>query len=146
MAGREMPATGATVARERLQGPTKRAVGKGLSAYNRQRAGAFPRKPVTISLRDAGGGIVGGLVGRIGWGWLYVDWLWIDEAFRGGDHGTALMAEAEAMAREWNCAGMVLFTASFQAPGFYRKLGFEEATRIDGYPPGHASFWFVKRF
>jgi ribosomal protein S18 acetylase RimI-like enzyme len=144
MAGKRPPA--ATLARERLSGPTTRAVSTGLRAYNKAKTGGFPRKPVTISLRDAGGQIVGGLIGRIGWGWLYVDMLWIDDAFRGGDHGTALMAEAEAMAREQSCAGMVLFTASFQAPGFYRKLGFEEATQIEGYPPGHTNFWFVKRF
>jgi ribosomal protein S18 acetylase RimI-like enzyme len=39
----------------------------------------------------------------------------------------------------------VLETHSFQAPGFYRKLGFDVIGRVDGYPRGHEYLTLVKR-
>jgi hypothetical protein len=33
---------------------------------------------------------------------------------------------------------------SFQAPDFYRKLGYEEFGRLDDFPPGHSRLFFRK--
>ena len=44
------------------------------------------------------------------------------------------------------CAGVRLDTTSFQAPDFYKRHGYTEFGRIDGYPPGHARIWLMKRF
>ena len=43
--------------------------------------------------------------------------------------------EVEAKAR--GCARIVLETLDFQAPEFYRRLGFKIAGRVVGYPHGH---------
>ncbi|MGH8409424.1 MAG: GNAT family N-acetyltransferase, partial [Pseudomonas sp.] len=45
---------------------------------------------------------------------------------------------------EKGCAGIWLDTFSFQAPGFYRKLGFSEFGHIAEYPPGHTRHFFQK--
>jgi GNAT superfamily N-acetyltransferase len=58
----------------------------------------------------------------------------------------ALRAGAEAEARRRGLIGMWLTTWTFQAPEFYRKLGFEECGRISGFPPGHDHITYVKRF
>ena len=44
----------------------------------------------------------------------------------------------------WTRAGY-LDTHSFQAPGFYRKLGCQEIAVIEDCPPGHRRHWFRKR-
>jgi hypothetical protein len=53
--------------------------------------------------------------------------------------------QAEEIARARGCVGVYLGTISFQAPDFYRRHGYTESGRIDGYPPGHTRHWFMKK-
>jgi len=55
-----------------------------------------------------------------------------------------LMGQAEGRARERGCHSTWLDTFSFQARGFYEKLGYEEFGRLD-YPPGHYRHFMRKR-
>lgn len=124
----------------------KDAVGKGLTAHNdRFLPRARERTPFAASLRDDAGKIVGGLIGELRLDWLYVDWLWVDDSQRGGGHGAALMALAEQEARKAGKTHIILWTWSFQAPEFYRSLGYVECGRITDHPKGHEVFHFVKR-
>jgi hypothetical protein len=49
-----------------------------------------------------------------------------------------LMTMAEDLAREKRCMGIWLDTFDFQAPEFYKKLGFSQFGEIVDYPPGHS--------
>jgi ribosomal protein S18 acetylase RimI-like enzyme len=55
------------------------------------------------------------------------------------------MQRAEDLAREKDCVGIWLDTFSFQAPEFYKKLGFSECGEILDYPLGHKRHFFQKR-
>jgi len=81
---------------------------------------------VTISLRNRSNDIVGGIYGDIFLGSLMIKILWVSEAYRGRDLGTRLVHLAEEQARKFECHTMQLDTFSFQAPEFYKRLGFEE--------------------
>jgi GNAT superfamily N-acetyltransferase len=124
----------AAITVEPEQDETRAAVLHGLSAHNQSKVGPRNAKPLTLSLRDESGTIVGGLVGELKWEWLYVDLLWIDEAHRGGGFGEALVARAEEAAREHGAKGVFLGTMSIQAPEFYPRLGYRECGRMEGYP------------
>jgi len=86
--------------------------------------------------------IVGGLVGKFWliWGWLEIDILWVAEAHRGQGLGSRLMAAAENEGRARGCLYAKLNTASFQAPGFYEKLGYRVYGALEGFPPGATSY------
>ena len=66
---------------------------------------------------------------------------------RGDGHADLayVYAAAEEIARARGCIGIRLDTMSFQAPAFYRRLGYSEFGRIEDYPPGHTRLWFMKR-
>jgi GNAT superfamily N-acetyltransferase len=100
---------------------------------------------LALTVRDAGGAIVGGLWGRIGYGMLFVELLALGPA-RGRGLGRRLMRDAEAEARQRGLSGIWLDTWTFQAPGFYQRLGFTECGRIRDDPPGHDRIFYVKRF
>ena len=115
-----------------------------LEAFNEEQWPRHPPwHPLGVFVRD-GGEIVAGLVGETYCGWLFVKYLWVADKLRGHGVGRELMANAEARARERGCHSAWLDTFSFQAPGFYQRLGYEEFGRLD-YPPDHKRHFLRKR-
>ena len=122
----------------------RRAVMRPLRKHNRAQVGDGGFIEVAITVRDAGAKIVGGLWGYAWHGWLFVELLALGPA-RGAGLGRRVMTMAEAEARRLGCTGIWLDTFTFQAPGFYQKLGFVEAGRIKDNPAGHDRIFLVKR-
>jgi len=116
-----------------------------LVAFNDAAVGATERHTVAIVIRDAAGAIVGGLWGTTGYRWLFVQYLVVPESMRGQGRGRELMHAAEAEGRRLGCVGLWLDTFSFQARGFYERIGYRCVGRIDDYPPGEARFFLCKR-
>ena len=56
------------------------------------------------------------------------------------------MLAAEAEAIRLGCVGVWLDTFSFQARGFYEKLGYTLFGTIDDYPPGESRFFLSADF
>lgn len=125
-----------------LQAEARHAIMEGLRADTRATVDGR-RRPLTLSVREAGA-FIGGLVGQTFMGWLAVDGLWVAADHRGRGHAMALMARAEDEARRRGATDSVLDTFSFQAPGFYRKLGYREFARLDGCPAGHCRHYMTK--
>lgn len=88
--------------------------------------------------------VIGGLYGKISYRWLLIDLVSVPEQMRGQGIGERLMRMAEDIAQKKNCIGIWLETFSFQAPGFYRKLGYSEFGRLADYPPGHTRLYYQK--
>ncbi|NVZ71805.1 GNAT family N-acetyltransferase [Pseudomonas costantinii] len=123
----------------------REAILKPLRAYNLSHTGEMAFENVGILLRDPiTQEVVGGLYGQISYGWLFIELLSVPDSMRTQGAGTRLMRAAEEVARQRGCVGIWLDTFSFQAPGFYRKLGFSEVGHIADYPPGHQRYFFQK--
>lgn len=116
-----------------------------LSAHNESAGGPAHWGLLAVSVRDRGNEVVGGLWGRTGYGFLFVELLALGPA-RGAGLGREVMAIAEAEAKRRGLLGMWLDTWTFQAPDFYPKLGFVECGHITEYPPGHDRIFYMKRF
>jgi ribosomal protein S18 acetylase RimI-like enzyme len=102
-------------------------------------------KIFAVFLRDDTESVVGGIYGWTWGGTCYIRYLYVPGHMRGQGHGSRLMLEVEAEALDRGCGQIVLETHDFQAPDFYRRLGFEIVGRVDGYPRGHQSLTMVKR-
>ena len=116
-----------------------------LAAHNESVVGPGEWSVFAITVQDEGGAVVGGLWGRAGYGFLYVELFALGPA-KGAGLGRTIMEQAEAEAKRRGLCGMWLYTWTFQAPGFYEHMGFAECGRIPDYPPGHDRIFYVKRF
>ncbi len=88
--------------------------------------------------------LVGGMIGRVFYNWLYADVVWVEEEFRRRGIGAKVMKAAEAKAREMKLGGIYLWTETWQAPDFYAKLGYQQFVEFKNCPPGHSRIGFRK--
>lgn len=105
---------------------------------------SYEAVPLAIALRNDRGAIEGGVTGHSVWDWLYVKYLWVADAHRGGGYGKQLLDAAENTARERACIGVWLNTMSFQAPAFYERQGYEKFGEIKDFPRGHRRAFYRK--
>lgn len=88
----------------------------------------------------------GGLFGKIMLQRLYVELLGVKADARGQQLGARLLRAAETAAKARGLNGVYLDTYSFQAPGFYEKLGYEEFGRLRGVAGEPDRIYYETRF
>ena len=71
--------------------------------------------------------------------------LWVDEAVRASGLGSALLEQAEAMAKALGAHSAKLDTFEWQAPHFYAKRGYQEFGRIDNHTNGYYLAFMMKK-
>ena len=121
-----------------------RRLWNGLIRYNRKTAEPFHYTRTVLTVRSAAGSVLGGLILQSYWKESYVELLWLSERARRLGYGRRLMQEAERRARRRGSRLMHLNTYSFQAPGFYEKLGFKRVGGMQGSPAGESRHFYVK--
>lgn len=102
------------------------------------------RTPLGIFIRDAAGEIIGGLHGGYSGDWLFIDTVWLHESLRGQGYGTRLMQTIEQHVARAGIQQVALGTNSFQAPGFYMKLGYEALVMLENMIGNHDNYIMAK--
>jgi GNAT superfamily N-acetyltransferase len=121
------------------------ALRKRLQQSNMARATVEQGQPLGIYLRAEDGELMAGVYGWL-WGeCLEIYYLWVDEGLRGQGIGRRLIQRIEQEGKERGARLTVLDTFSFQAPGFYERLGYETFGLIEGYGGQHAKHFMRKR-
>ena len=115
-----------------------------IDAHNIETTGITDARLLAVFARDESGEIVGGIYGWTWGGSCEIQFLWVDAQRRGAGVGTRLMRAAESESRTRGATQSVLSTHSFQAPGFYARLGFTEVGRVEDHPIGHSSIYLRK--
>ena len=124
----------------------KQAIVGPLAQFNETqtgRPGDYHRLAILLSHSDTGE-ILGGLWGETMFSHLHVDVLFVPEVLRRKGVGRRLMNQAECEAVRRGCRGAWLDTFSFQARGFYERLGYSVFGAITDCPPGHSRFFLKK--
>ncbi|WP_322063086.1 GNAT family N-acetyltransferase [Paraburkholderia sp. J63] len=98
-----------------------------------------------VFARDTNGSVIGGLLADTYWQYLEVHQLWVSEEHRHAGHASRLMSAAEDEARLRGCKHAFLDTFSFQALGFYQKLGYREFGRLEEFSGKHERYYLHKR-
>ncbi|MER8367322.1 GNAT family N-acetyltransferase [Mesorhizobium sp. M0306] len=120
-------------------------LGERLTAFNDGDVGASGRKTLAVFVRDERGAIVAGISGYTAWGWLYVQWLWVDEKLR-GQHMAGRMLEAaerEAIAR--GCHGAWIDTFNPKAAKAYERQGYLPFGVLADFPIGRSRIFLQKK-
>ena len=101
-------------------------------------------RPLFLTFTDDTQHIIAGLVARTWCGGLEVQYLWADKAHRqsGLDHRRMKQAEAEAI--KCGCHMAYVDTFSFQAKGFYHKLGYQVYGKLAEYAYKHTRHSLAK--
>jgi GNAT superfamily N-acetyltransferase len=92
-----------------------------------------PAEELTVRV-DEDGALVAGLSG---WTWgcaAGIAMMWVHEEKRGTGVGASLIAAFEDEARKRGCTHVFVTSFTFQAPGFYQRLGYEEIFRWESVP------------
>ena len=115
-----------------------------LAEHTTKSGGSQPAsKPFSV-LAYIGPDLVGGLIGTVFYNWLYANIVWIRDDLRDQDIGTAVMQAAEQRARKMELSGIHFWTQTWQAPGFYKTLGYAQFAELKNCPPGHSRLGFFK--
>ncbi len=87
---------------------------------------------------------VGGIHARWRGADAYIDHLAVVENHRSQGAGRSLINSVEAELKRRGCKQIFVNTYAFQAPEFYKRLGYELVSRIREYMCGHDQFTFRK--
>jgi len=131
--------------KRKYAGSASRQLWDGLVRFNRKQAGPLRYTRAVLTVRGDKGKLLGGLILQSYWQESYVELLWLSERARRLGLGRRLVAEAERRARRRGSLLLHLNTYSFQAPGFYEKLGFKRFGGMVGSPRGASRHFYVKK-
>lgn len=115
-----------------------------LNEFNKKIVGDDGHAPINIVEYDDIGNVIGGIIGGTYWEWMYIDILWVDEAFRNKGIGTRLLQKAENEAVQRGCHHVHVDTMSWQAPEFYKKHGYEVIGVLPDIPRGNQKYLLLK--
>ena len=116
-----------------------------INAYNVAVTGIVDWYPLAIFVRDGGGQIVAGINGGIWGGYLEIKNVWVREDLRGQGLGRRLLLAAEQQARARGCGQVLLDTHDFQAPEFYKQLGYTVFGVFEGIGGRYNRYYLSKK-
>lgn len=120
-------------------------IGARLSDFNAADVGPSGRITLAVFARDEDAAILGGLSGYTAWGWLYVQWLFVDERARGRNLAGGMLEAAEQEAARRGCHGAYIDTFNPVALKVYQRQGYEPFGALADFPPGRTRTFLQKR-
>jgi len=122
-----------------------RILGERIYEFNAKATGYHDGESFACVQRDESGAMIAGVSGYTWGGCCQVSYLWVAEEHRGHGLGRALLQAAERHARNQGCVIALLSSHDFQAPAFYRRLGYHEQASVRDHPVGHSNIIYSKR-
>lgn len=119
-----------------------------LSKYNISSTNGLHNKPykaINLYLRNEFDEVIGGILGITYCFCFQIENFWISDKYRRNGYGKLLITEAEKLATEYGCTFSFTGTFSYQAPDFYKKMGYKVFSQLDGFPDGIILYFLKKK-
>jgi GNAT superfamily N-acetyltransferase len=124
---------------------TEDAIGNGLASFNKD-IGYGDHRSIAVIVRDPDTGeTLGGATGRSYLGLLFLDLFYLPPSLRGSGLGSEILKQFEDEGKRRGCVSAVLYTISFQAPGFYERHGWRRFGEIACQPAGTSRVFMTKQ-
>jgi ribosomal protein S18 acetylase RimI-like enzyme len=121
-------------------------VDAGLDEFNNKAAPLHEVQGLSCFAHMPSETVIGGAIGRT-WGTCCeLQQLWVDPLHRRRGIGRELMKHFEQRAQVRGCRTFYLETFSFQAPDFYRSLGYEVRLELKGFGQGNVRYTMVREY
>ncbi len=116
----------------------------GMLSYHASKG--HPRKvdKYSITIKNEQGKLVGCVMVSVLWNGMEINSLWVDETMRGQGLGAKLMVMAEDEGRKHGADFAYTNTFTWQAPGFYEKLGYTLYGKLENFPAGNELSYYRK--
>ena len=90
------------------------------------------------------GQIVAGIVASAVFDTVEIDYLCVAEEYRGHSYGEQLLNKVEKIATAKQIKRVILNTNRFQAPTFYKKMGYKQLFKIAPAFKDYDQYYFIK--
>lgn len=119
-------------------------VGKALSDFNDHDVGPAEKRPLAVLAYVTDQRLIAGLSGYTAWGWLFIQWLWVDASQRGQGTAGQVLRQAEAEARTRGCRGAHIDTFNPVALRVYQRHGYAIFGEIPDFVAGRTRSFLSK--
>jgi ribosomal protein S18 acetylase RimI-like enzyme len=116
----------------------------GMLLYHAKQGHRRTSEVINIFLKDDNKKVHGGIIVTVLWNGMEINSLWVEESLRNQGWGRKLVAAAEKEGKARDCTIAYTNTFTWQAPGFYEKLGYKPYGKLENFPKGNTLTYFCK--
>ena len=125
----------------------ERVLHQGLHQHSVENIGdGYKGIAIKLVIKDRAGDLAGGLSAWTTLQNLIFEYVWVAATRRGQGLGRMLMEEMERIAIESGCIASQASCFSFQAPGFFEKMGYNVLGESSGYPDPVREYYLIKKY
>jgi len=122
-----------------------KTLSNGMLSYHDKKGHRRKSETINIFLKDDKKVTHGGIIVTVLWNGIEINSLWVEESLRGKGLGRRLVKAAENEGRVRGCTFIYTNTFTWQAPDFYKKLGYKTYGELPDFPPGNSLTYFYKK-
>lgn len=117
---------------------------EGMLSYHAKKGHRRVSEIINIFLKDKNKKVRGGIIATVLWNGMEINSLWVEKSLRGQGLGRKLLKMAEKEGKIRGCTISYTNTFTWQAPEFYKQLGYKPFGKLDNFPKGFTLTYLYK--